>query len=142
MESSRKIDLAAGQTPPLPQDLSQQQAPSPPPALAPSFVKRMLTVFSFLTILSTIIAALKNKLFAVGALIGQLLGKLNIGSLLSGLAPKLKGGAGGGKVKGGQKNHLRKSTPKRGGRGIGSMAVGGSGYGGKGKRKGLRKLFF
>lgn len=140
MESLRKIGLAVGQTPtqttvtPF-QELPQQQVTSPTPSSSRGIVKKLLTVFSFLTMMATIIggifAVLKK---AAGALLGQLLGKLNIGSLLSGLAPK------GGTFKDGKKNNLKKSsyTPKGRGRGgIGNMA----GYGGKRKKKGIRKLF-
>ena len=116
--------MMEGQTKPLTPVafLSQQQASSS--------VKKLLTAFYFFTILTTIIggifAALKSKLLALGAL----LGKLNIGSLLSGLRPKLQ--------RGWKKNNLRKPSYTSKGRGRGGgMASGG----GKRKKKGIRKLF-
>lgn len=137
MESLKKIGLAVGQTPlstqttPVGQDLSQERAPSP--SSSGGIIKKLLTVFSFLTIIATIIAVLKSKLLAAGALLGQLLGKLNIGSLFSGMTPKLNGVRGGK----GKKSNLKKSsyTPKRrGGGGIGASG------GGKRKKKGIKKF--
>ena len=134
MESQNKIGLIASQTPPL---TSITQTPSPSPSSSGGIVKKLMTVFSFLTITVTIIggifAALKSKLSAAGALLGQVLSKFNTGSLLP---HKLKGD-GGGKFRSKNKTNLRTPsyTPKQRGGGIGMAS-----YEKKRKKKGIRKI--